>query len=73
MPETVTCNHKWQNIETAPKDETLIILWWPYWSRYAIVGQFYLGRWWAHEALHNEGNDPTHWMPLPDPPREDAR
>ena len=67
----------WQPIETAPKDGTAILLWWPYWSSSrAIVGwwaprQPDLG-WSAWESSY-QGNcpGPTHWMPLPEPPTEE--
>jgi len=58
----------WQPIATAPKDGTPVLLWWPHWSRQAIVGWVdKFGRW-ASEIALSEGTDPTHWMPLPVPP-----
>lgn len=68
---------EWQPIETAPKDATLLLLWWP--SRRessALIG--YYGRGWlegsALEWRSMAGlewhKDPTHWMPLPPPPAE---
>lgn len=77
---------EWQPIETAPKDGSkvltargdgdkcrAVISWWnedkyakdprPYWECHE---QRYLGVWWART------NPPTHWMPLPPPPKEAA-
>lgn len=67
---------EWQPIETAPKDGTEILVWmgarillarWdaetyhkrprPHWS------SFVMGRTWSRD------NQPTHWVPLPDPPK----
>lgn len=70
---------EWQPIETAPKDGTVIDLWavdrcancfWyeqedPEDWRYSEWRQLY------SEAPHSSfplGLEPTHWMPLPEPP-----
>ena len=64
--------NKWQLIETAPKDGTLILIYCP--------EELYEN---THTASHGQGNkwlsngcvdgwmtfdDPSHWMPLPPPP-----
>lgn len=63
---------EWQLIETAPKDGTMVLLWWPFWRKdRAVVGKFGfegIRQWFASEALEGDGDPPTHWMPLPDPP-----
>lgn len=89
--------NKWQPIETAPKDGTMIDLWlgdeeFPrrevdcsfreptdgeYWSRGTEFPEEHS----PEEGLYNDeagwfdcfGNklQPTHWMPLPQPPKED--
>jgi len=67
---------EWQPIETAPRDGTELLAWWPgpgmglpaigwqitNWGR--IAGS---GMWFAHSLV---GKQPTHWMPLPPPPAE---
>lgn len=64
---------KWQPIETAPKDETRIIL--GRWSEWLGSMEAWDGRWsswgdvWTHKGRTNEMS-PTHWMPLPEPPQE---
>ncbi len=70
----------WQRIETAPTDGTNVLLWWPFWQpKHPIVGYFGLKgirQWFASEVLEGDGDPPTHWMPLPDPPHvgsEDRR
>tara|TARA_Y100000310_G_scaffold345377_1_gene464284 strand:- start:4079 stop:4309 length:231 start_codon:yes stop_codon:yes gene_type:complete len=62
----------WQSIETAPKDGTMVLVWWPCWSDHAVVAAYSpkVGSWWAHEQLADENPEPTHWMPLPIPPSE---
>jgi hypothetical protein len=62
----------WQPIETAPKDGTRILLW--------VLSQYdpreAVGRWDSHGYWAIDYNDvpcdPTHWMPLPAPPKEDV-
>jgi hypothetical protein len=59
----------WQPIETAPKDRRIIVFR-PHGTDYIPkVGEDYwsveLGNCWAHS---NSSVQPTHWMPLPDPP-----
>jgi len=64
----------WQPIETAPKDGTEIIVWWPEighpyitkWTRF-INGNLYRDGW--HCGIW-EVERPTHWMPSPKPPKE---
>lgn len=72
----------WQPIETAPKDQT-ILLYRPTASSYARIAP---GEWddqrhharptphwmsWHRLALvsDNKEHSPTHWMPLPEPPK----
>jgi hypothetical protein len=64
---------EWQPIETAPKDDDACILvtyclhddvW-----AYEIVSYAYedaRGHWWQN--IEVEAIQPTHWMPLPEPP-----
>lgn len=60
----------WRPIETAPKDGSSILIIWPRSSAdasdYMVVG-------WSDEAWRDHHRaiqcSPTHWMPLPEPPR----
>ena len=67
----------WQTIESAPKDGVPILGFWNYildgksWTGYALT------RWNdnCHEWTDIEDKDdyfsePTHWMPLPEPPHD---
>lgn len=62
----------WQDIATAPKDATPVLLWWPFWCKSRpIVGWFgYKGiqQWVAAEALEGDRDPPLCWAHLPDPP-----
>ena len=59
----------WQPIETAPKDGTNVLLWWPFWCKgRPTIGYFGfhgIQQWAAPECLEGDGDPPTHWMPLP--------
>lgn len=65
---------RWQPIETAPRDGTPVLLLFD-------DGLMEVGRHYGHEADHHNGwwsndgldydyglDNPTHWMPLPEPP-----
>lgn len=62
----------WQDISTAPKDGTNVLLWWPFWCKgRPTIGWFGLNgirQWVAPETLEGDGDPPTYWMPLPPPP-----
>ena len=76
---------KWQSIETAPKDRTPILawngrfvseaLWEPDADDDGHVGWCY-STFYNHECYGNYNNSydkdaqPTHWMPLPKPPKD---
>lgn len=56
---------EWMPIESAPKDGTDVLLW----CGWAMTGLWHKGEWYTADSV-----DPiymvTHWMPLPDPPKE---
>ena len=63
---------KWQPIETAPTDGTRILVWEGFyecvelvWWRWKQTGEEAYGTWTTNGI---SGYNPTHWMPLPDPP-----
>jgi hypothetical protein len=58
----------WQPIETAPRDERVVLLWCPYVRNlYGVLGEFAVGC--SEDRIFNAA---THWMPLPSPPDEAA-
>lgn len=73
---------KWQGIKTAPRDRTRILLYFPRLPQHydqkskITVGCGVDRGWWATAlgagGLYEYDGDiqPTHWMPLPDPPTE---
>lgn len=58
----------WRDISTAPRNGTMILLWWPYWRNHAVIGYWRLDEWQSHVRLSLDVPNPTHWMPLPEPP-----
>lgn len=70
----------WQPIETAPKDGTTVLLS-EKWNSIPIIGRFARGKWVGdHTNVNTDGDacvidyfEPTHithWMPLPEPPKQ---
>jgi hypothetical protein len=69
----------WQPIETAPKDGTLVLLYFPG-GCFSNDGNVCVGfwstdgsdDWFSRECDSNSmtelGDFPTHWMPIPEPP-----
>jgi len=61
----------WRPIATAPKDGTPILGWW--FNECMIVDWcVVLERWWGstHDGEDMFKPEPTHWMPLPEGPKE---
>ncbi len=61
--------NKWQPIKTAPKDGTDVLVYRPGNHNYPAIGiDFWESPydvWWNSPT----DNQPTHWMPLPKPPK----
>jgi hypothetical protein len=74
----------WQPIETAPRDRTRILLWGALhgpkcdgdgkWERGEVAGSRvslgYFGNALWQTGTFNSPPSPTHWMPLPTPPKQ---
>lgn len=64
----------WQTIETAPRTGKWILLWWPDVTDAPFVGYWceVKHKWVDATSGSGWGNvlDPTHWQPLPPPPKE---
>ena len=62
----------WQPIETAPTDGTHILVFAPV---DGVVSSYFKHGCWQRMttvyAAGRDGNEPTHWMPLPDAPEAD--
>lgn len=56
---------EWQPIETAPKDGRDILVMDGDWL---TIG-WWSGEEWCRQDLHLSLSNPTHWMPLPEPPK----
>ncbi len=65
----------WSGIESAPRDGTRVLLW--------MDGSIYFGSWfnnkayptisrWKVEVPPSWQDQPTHWLPLPSPPKNSA-
>ncbi len=62
------CDDQWQKIETAPKDGTEILVWIDDVRKHCQV-RWVTDGWmicWDGKYLVH---DPTHWQPLPSPPK----
>jgi len=65
----------WQPIETAPKDGTDLLLFYP--SSDGEAPFIDVNRWldWPREmnaySWTTGGVNPTHWMPMPEPPKDE--
>lgn len=57
---------EWQDISTAPKDGTRILVVGGMWDKPDIAAAD--GEWWAMRRREGWHGCPTHWMPLPPPP-----
>lgn len=58
---------EWQDISTAPKDKTSILLFDGFSSGLPVIG-FWNGRSWDDGDFFDDLGGFTHWMPLPKPP-----
>ena len=74
----------WQPIETAPKDGTRVMAYWPdcYGNNAAAQVESWFGPWskgnakmtWQSAFEWDDGhNSPTHWRPLPAPPKGEGK
>ena len=67
---------EWQPIETAPKDGTKVLLWqagnpsgeWPFMASWETSRSHPNGGIWAIYIEGQALRDPTHWMPIQEPP-----
>ncbi len=68
---------RWHPIETAPKDEKVLVTRFPYTGRHAPINMAWFSTselrkhckpWVLSAARRKLRYHPTHWMPLPDPP-----
>lgn len=57
---------EWQLIETAPQDGSSILAWEAE-SNMRCVAAYYNNGWWKDQR--GQFFKPTHWMPLPEPPK----
>jgi len=73
--EIVDSMNEWQPIETAPKDGSRILAFFPIINNYKILTvEFLRHRWYIcpyDSEFEMMGGDPTHWMPLPNPPKQE--
>ena len=59
---------KWQPIETAPKDKTVVLTFTDSEGRHAIFPAYYWESYSRWLQIEGPFAAPTHWMPLPEPP-----
>ena len=56
---------EWKPIETFPDDTETVLLCWN--NRVKTGWKNYSGKW-KTDQIHEPKGQPTHWMPLPEPP-----
>lgn len=56
----------WQPIESAPKDKTQILVW----DNACIIAYYETALDGWRDAQEMFPLEPTHWMPLPEPPKD---
>ncbi len=66
---------EWREMESAPKDGTVILVWRPSLAIVKIqIACFVNDRWETYGSGPMwEGYLPTHWMPLPSPPKKEDK
>lgn len=57
---------RWKEIESAPKDGTPVLLWV---ENGCTIAEFWPPAWYSETGAVIE-SEPTHWMPLPEPPAD---
>jgi len=69
--------NEWQPIETAPKDGKWVLVYVNAWGRHEFAVCFFRDDKWVYvdsnfEDINEdiEFGAPTHWMPLPEPPKD---
>ena len=83
-----TTQSAWKPIESAPRDGTAILVYWhsPHVEEHTVCDvNCAVSAWWSEEGENGEWIcymdmpedptlhfDPTHWMPLPPPPEQEA-
>ena len=70
-PDPYVMNNSWQPIDTAPRDETPILLFSPDAREHVpMLGRCFDNEWYDYwsDSKPAIDADPTHWMPLPAPP-----
>jgi len=63
----------WQPIESAPRDGTRFLAWCPYVGRVIMRINGVHRETWAIDPSGRLSCDPSHWMPLPPAPTQEAR
>lgn len=69
---TLTPPNEWVSVEEKlPEEHADILMWRKRW-KIAEAGTFHIGRFWVYDEIGDSytADDITHWMPLPEPPKE---
>lgn len=68
---------EWQSIETAPRDGTRILVTGNLWNYSKCIREYipvtvywYDGAWETSYPQKRHAGEPSHWMPLPPPPKK---
>lgn len=70
--DALTPQNEWVSVEEKlPEEHADILMWRKRW-KIAEAGTFHIGRFWVYDEIGDSytADDITHWMPLPEPPKE---
>jgi hypothetical protein len=66
-PDGVRVSRKWLAMDSAPKDGTHVLVWWPHWYHAPFTAYYDTWGWQSEKVLSNNGDGPLAWQPISAP------